>query len=202
VDLRGTPKTGPAPLPVDVLRCFLLDLGVPVSQLPSDLDLAANAAFYRSRLAGRRVLVLLDAARDAEQARALLPGSPGCLVMVTSRSRLPGLVARTAAQPMAVGSLSNAEARDMLAHRLGRDRVDAAPDAVDEIIARCLRSPGALAAAAATAATRPGRPLDGLAFELGQRRNRAGPHRGPSPQLGLPAVRATRPAFRPVGCAG
>src|SRR5262245_26715543 len=91
VNLRGH-ASGPPMRPIDALSRFLHALGVPPEQIPSDVDEAG--ALYRSRLAGKRVLVLLDNATDADQVRLLLPGSPGCLALVTSRERLTGLVAR------------------------------------------------------------------------------------------------------------
>ena len=98
-------------------------------------------AFYRSLLADRRVLVLLDNARDTDQIRPLLPGSSGCLVIVTSRDRLTPLIAAEGAYPLALDPLPRDEARELLARRLGADRVAAEPAAVDEIITRCARLP-------------------------------------------------------------
>ena len=110
--------------------------------------------------------MVLDNARDAEQVRPLLPGSAGCLVVVTSRNQLTGLVAADGAHPLSLALLTVDEARDLLARRLGADRVAAEPDAVDEIIARCARLPLALAIVAARAATHPEFPLAALADEL------------------------------------
>jgi Flp pilus assembly protein TadD len=116
-------------------------------------------------LDGRRMLVLLDNARDADQVRPLLPGSPTCLVVVTSRSRLTGLVAAGAARPLTLNLLPADEARDLLAHRLGSARMAADPDAADAIIARCAGLPLALAIIAALAATS-SLPLATIAAEL------------------------------------
>jgi tetratricopeptide (TPR) repeat protein len=129
-------------------------------------DVAARTALYRSLLAGRRVLIVLDNAHDAGQVRPLLPGSAGCLVIVTSRSQLAGLVAEVGARPLTLDLLPAPEARDLLARRLGTDRVAAEPGAVDEIVARCARLPLALAIAAARAAIQPGFSLAALADEL------------------------------------
>ncbi|WP_328349723.1 tetratricopeptide repeat protein [Streptomyces sp. NBC_00445] len=164
VNLRGFDPSGAAVTPDQAVRGFLDALGVPAQQVP--LDLQARVGLYRSLLAGRRVLVVLDNARDADQVRPLLPGSPGCLAVVTSRNRLTGLVAAEGAHPLALDLLSPAEARDLLARRLGAHRVAAEPDAVQEIVTRCARLPLALAIVAARAATHSGFPLSAVADEL------------------------------------
>ncbi|GAB2992464.1 BTAD domain-containing putative transcriptional regulator [Streptomyces pseudoechinosporeus] len=164
VNLRGFDPSGTAVTPDQAVRGFLDALGVSAQQVP--VDLQARVGLYRSLLAGRRVLVVLDNARDADQVRPLLPGSPGCLAVVTSRNRLAGLVAAEGAHPLALGLLSPAEARALLAHRLGEHRVAAEPDAVQEIITRCARLPLALAITTARAATHPGFPLSAVAEEL------------------------------------
>ncbi|MFD3377584.1 BTAD domain-containing putative transcriptional regulator [Streptomyces sp. NPDC058697] len=164
VNLRGFDPWGAAVTPDQAVRGFLDALGVPARQVP--VDLQARVGLYRSLLAGQRVLVVLDNARDADQVRPLLPGSPGCLALVTSRNRLAGLVATEGAHPLALDLLSPAEARDLLARRLGEERVAAEPDAAQEIITRCARLPLALAIATARAATHPGFPLSAVAEEL------------------------------------
>ncbi|WP_210582087.1 tetratricopeptide repeat protein [Streptomyces sp. GESEQ-4] len=164
VNLRGFDPSGAAVTPDQAVRSFLDGLGVPAPQVP--VDLQARVGLYRSLLAGRRVLVVLDNARDADQVRPLLPGSPGCLAVVTSRNRLAGLVAAEGAHPLSLDLLSPAEARDLLAHRLGEDRLAAEPDAVQEIITRCARLPLALAITTARAATNPDSPLSAVAEEL------------------------------------
>jgi DNA-binding SARP family transcriptional activator/tetratricopeptide (TPR) repeat protein len=143
---------------------LLETLGVPPSRIPADLD--ARTALYRSMLAGRRVLVLIDDARDAEHALPLLPGAPGCMVIVTSRNQLLSLVARCGAHPITLGLPTAAEARDLLAHHLGPDRVANEPGAVEEIIARCGRLPLALAIVAARATTTPDLSLTDIVAEL------------------------------------
>ncbi|MGI5240972.1 BTAD domain-containing putative transcriptional regulator [Dactylosporangium sp. CA-139066] len=150
--------------PADALRGFLGALGVAADALPAGTD--ALATLYRSTVAGRRLLVILDNARDAEQVRPLLPGAPGCLVLVTARRQLTPLVAAEGAHALALDLLSAGEARDLLARRLGAERVAAEPGAADEIIARCARLPLALAIAAAHAAIRPGAPLSTQAAQL------------------------------------
>jgi DNA-binding SARP family transcriptional activator len=165
VNLRGFDPAGP-PLGADAaIRRFLDAFGVPAGRIPTDLD--AQAALYRSTLAGRRVLVVLDNAADAEQVRPLLPGSPTTVVLVTSRNQLAGLVAGAGARPVALGLLSDPEARDLLGHHLGADRLADDAAAVDEIIDRCARLPLALAIAAARAAAHPEFPLGAVAAELG-----------------------------------
>jgi DNA-binding SARP family transcriptional activator/tetratricopeptide (TPR) repeat protein len=164
VNLRGFESGGSVMAPGEALRSFLDALGVPAEDQPTGLE--ARAALYRSLLSGRRVLVLLDNARDATQVRPLLPGSPGCAVLVTSRSQLPGLVAAEGAHPLTVHLLSGEDARELLARRVGHGRVAAEPAAVNEIIERCARLPLALTIVAARAATNPGFPLAALAAEL------------------------------------
>ncbi|MEU7586851.1 BTAD domain-containing putative transcriptional regulator [Micromonospora sp. NPDC049230] len=164
VNLRGFDAGGAVLDPADAIRGFLDALGVPVERVPAGLP--AQAALYRSVLTGRRTLVLLDNARDAEQVRPLLPGSAGCLAVVTSRNQLTSLVAGEGAHPLALDLLPAGEARDLLARRLGSDRVANEPTAVNQIIASCARLPLALAVATSRAATRPGFPLAALAGEL------------------------------------
>ncbi|MDG4786026.1 tetratricopeptide repeat protein [Micromonospora sp. WMMD1102] len=152
VNLRGFGPTEPAMEPGEAIRRFLDALGVPLRRIPPEPD--ALATVYRSELAGRRLLILLDNARDGAQVRPLLPGAAGCLVLVTSRDPLTGLVAAEGAQPVTVDLLSRDEAGQLLARRLGSARIAAEPHAVDEIITRCARLPLPLAIVAAHAATR------------------------------------------------
>jgi DNA-binding SARP family transcriptional activator/tetratricopeptide (TPR) repeat protein len=170
VNLRGFDVEGATVTPAEAIRGFLDALDVPPQRIP--VDLQSQIRLYRSLLAGKRVLVVLDNARDAEQVRPLLPGAPGCVVLVTSRDQLTSLVAAEGAHPLKVNLLSTAEARELLARRLGPDRVAAEPRVVDEIIVRCDRLPLALAVAAARAATAPGLPLAALAAELRDIRKR------------------------------
>jgi DNA-binding SARP family transcriptional activator len=164
VNLRGFGPAGSAMAPGEALRGFLDAFAVPPERVP--LTLEAQASLYRSLLAGRRVLVVLDNARTPEQVRLLLPGDQGCLVVVTSRNQLPGLVAAEGARPVRLDLLSEAEARDLLARRLGRDRVAGEPEAVASIVAMCARLPLALAIVSARAATHPRFALSVLAQEL------------------------------------
>ncbi|MER7842504.1 tetratricopeptide repeat protein [Kitasatospora sp. NPDC096077] len=163
-DLRGF---DPARAPVaaaDVARAFLDALGVPALRVPADPD--GQLALLRSRLAGTRTLIVLDNVREAEQVRPLLPGSDSCLVLVTSRNRLPALIALDGAVPLPLDVLSPAEARELFARRLGADLVAAQQDAADELIELCARLPLALNIAAARAADRPCTPLAVWAAEL------------------------------------
>jgi tetratricopeptide (TPR) repeat protein len=163
VNLRGFDPGGQVMAPAEAVRGFLDALDVPAERIPPSLD--AQAGLYRSLLAGRRVLVVLDNARDAEQVRPLLPGTPTALVVVTSRNQLSGLVAVDGAHPLMLDLLTEAEARELLARRLGPDRLAAEPDAVAQIIGCCARLPLALTIAAARA-EQSGFPLATLAAEL------------------------------------
>ncbi|OLE29366.1 MAG: hypothetical protein AUG44_04465 [Actinobacteria bacterium 13_1_20CM_3_71_11] len=167
VNLRGFDPTGAALPPADALRLLLDALEVPARRIPAGVD--ARTGLYRSLLAGKRMLVLLDNARDAEQVRPLLPGAPGCLTVVTSRDELTSLVATEGAHPLALDLLTADEAHQLLARRLGPDRLAAEPDAVGVIVTACAGLPLALAVVAARAATRPALPLATLAAELRDR---------------------------------
>src|SRR6266700_2406140 len=166
VDLRGFDPAGHALDPGQALRGFFEALAVPPERIPQALD--DQVALYRSLLAGQRVLVLLDNARDAAQARPLLPGAPGCLAIVTSRNHLTGLIAGQGAHLLGLDLLTPEGARELLARRVGAGRAGREPEAVDEIIAGCARLPLALTIAAARAATSPGFPLAVFAAELGE----------------------------------
>ncbi|MBP5860423.1 BTAD domain-containing putative transcriptional regulator [Streptomyces scabiei] len=168
VGLRGFGPEG-APLdPAAALRALLTALGVPAARMPDRTD--SLAGLYRSLLAGRRLLLVLDDAADTEQVRPLLPASPGCLTLVTSRHGLAGLIA-SGTHPLRLDLPPAADARAMLAAHTGPARPAAEPGAADEIVTRCGRLPLALTLAAARAAARPDIPLTALADEL--RRTRA-----------------------------
>jgi tetratricopeptide (TPR) repeat protein/transcriptional regulator with XRE-family HTH domain len=163
VNLRGFDPTGSPMAPAEAIRGFLDALGVATERIPAGLD--AQTALYRSLLADKRVLVVLDNARDVDQVRPLLPGTAPAMVVVTSRNNLTPLIANEGAYPLLLDVLSMQEARDLLSRRLG-ERVAAEPAAVDLIIAACARLPLALAVVAAHATTRPHFPLAVLAEEL------------------------------------
>jgi DNA-binding SARP family transcriptional activator/Tfp pilus assembly protein PilF len=170
VNLRGFgPSADPLP-PAEALREFLDALHVPAAQIPADLE--GRRALYRSLLAGKRVLILLDNARDPAQVRPLLPAAPGALVLITSRSELTGLAAADGARPLSLDVLTDTEAHQLIAERIGAARVAAEPAAADELIRLCARLPLALAIAAARAAAQPAFPLAALAAELGDARGR------------------------------
>ncbi|MBB5954323.1 tetratricopeptide (TPR) repeat protein/transcriptional regulator with XRE-family HTH domain [Saccharothrix tamanrassetensis] len=163
-NLRGFDAGGSVVEPAEALRGFLDALGAAPQRIPTGLD--AQVGLYRSLVAGRRLLVVLDNARDADQVRPLLPGTAGCLVLVTSRNQLTSLVAGNSAHPLTLDLLSAAEAEQLLAARLGRERTAAEPAEVAEIVARCAGLPLALAVVAARAAARPAFPLRAVAAEL------------------------------------
>jgi DNA-binding SARP family transcriptional activator len=172
INLRGF---GPVaePKPPSAAVCELLvALGVDAAQIPAEPD--AQEALYRSRLAGRSILVLLDNARDAAQVRPLLPGSPTCAVVVTSRNPLGGLVVAAGATPVALGALSREEANELLVRRIGAARVAAEPDAADGLVRECARLPLALALAAARISQSATLSLGDVAAELERRRGGLG----------------------------
>lgn len=164
VDLKGFSPAG-APLdPAAALHGFLEALGTPADRIPADGP--GRVGLYRSLMSRRRMLVVLDNARDAEQVKPLLPGSPGVMVVITSRNGLAGLVAAEGAHLLRLDVLDRAVARELLAARLGSERIAAESDAVEEIITRCAGLPLAVAVVAARAAAGPGFPLALLAEEL------------------------------------
>ncbi|WP_267717177.1 AfsR/SARP family transcriptional regulator [Streptomyces sp. CoH17] len=164
VNLRGFDSAESPLTPNEAICTFLDALGVAPHRVPTRLD--GQTALFRSMLARRRMLLLLDNARDTEQVRPLLPGSAGCLVIVTSRNQLTGLITGEGAQPMTLNPMTPTEARSFLTRRIGAARLAAEPQATDEIIMRCARLPLALAIVAARAATRSGFPLKDVVKEL------------------------------------
>jgi transcriptional regulator with XRE-family HTH domain len=170
VNLRGFDPSGTPVTPAEAIHGFLGALHVPAGRLPESLD--AQAGLFRSLLAGRRMLIVLDNARDAAQIRPLLPGSDACCVIVTSRSQLTSLVAEQGAHPLTLDVLTEAEARELLSRRLGPERIAGESEAVDELIGRCARLPLALAIVAARAAVGPCHPLTALVEELRDTRSR------------------------------
>jgi DNA-binding SARP family transcriptional activator len=154
--------------PAEALRFILDALGVPPQRIPADAE--GRAALYRSLADGKRLLIVLDNAGGAAQVRPLLPGSPECLVVVTSRNEMSGLVAAEGAKPVSLDVLSDDEAYEMLNRRLGHERVQADQEAATQIIEACARLPLALGIAVGRAAGRPKRSLAEVATELREAR--------------------------------
>jgi DNA-binding SARP family transcriptional activator len=162
-DLRGFGPGDPVMTPAEALRGFLWSLGVEPQAIPAEPD--AQADLYRSILAERRMLVLLDNCPDWPQLRHLLPGTGASLVIATGRRRFTGGVGLAGARPLHLEPLADAEARDLLTRWLG-EAATAEPAAVDEVVARCAGLPLALALVAARSVGRPGLGLPALAGEL------------------------------------
>jgi DNA-binding SARP family transcriptional activator len=169
LDLHGFEPEGKPTSPRDALGNLLTGLGVVPAQMPGDLD--ARAGLYRSLLAERRVLIVLDNAHTTDQVIPLLPSGPGSVAVVTSRHRLTGLALR-GAHPLTVGLPSFQDARESLRARVGDRRADAEPDAVDDIIAHCARLPLALAVVGARAHSNPTFSLAAIADDLHTARGR------------------------------
>jgi hypothetical protein len=168
VDLRGFAPTDPIDAG-DALGRFLHALGVEPARMPAGTD--ERAAQYRTMLAGRRMLVVLDNALSAEQIRPLLPGSPLCMVVVTSRDSLPGLVAMEGATRIDLDVLAPPEAVDLLGLLLGQ-RVEAAPEDAHALARQCAWLPLALRVVAELAAARPDASLADLVADLRAQRVR------------------------------
>jgi DNA-binding SARP family transcriptional activator/Tfp pilus assembly protein PilF len=168
VNLRGYDPDQPVAA-ADALAGFLRALGMPGEQIPADTQ--ERAAAYRSLLAGQRVLVVLDNAREADQVRPLLPGGSSCAVVVTSRDAQAALVARDGAARLELDLLQPGDAADLLCELIG-DRSAADPDATAVLAACCCRLPLALRVAAEIANARPGTPLADLAGELAVQQDR------------------------------
>jgi len=164
VNLRGFDPSGTPVTPAEAIRGFLDALGVAAERVPPSQE--AQAGLYRSLLADRQMLIVLDNARDEQQVRPLLPASLGSLVLVTSRNQVAGLAAADGARLLSLDILTHDDARQLLAARIGRTRAAAEPDAISEIADLCACLPLALAVAAARAAARPRLPLAALAAEL------------------------------------
>jgi len=150
VNLRGFDPAGMIVTPREALAGFLEALGVSAAGLPDDVE--ARTGRFRSLVAGRRLLIVLDNATDSEQLEPLLPSAPGCAALVTSRTQLSGLITRYGARPVPLRPMPPDQARQALAGRLGAERVEADPVATDRIIKACAGLPLALAVVAARAA--------------------------------------------------
>jgi DNA-binding SARP family transcriptional activator len=155
-DLRGHAPAAPAE-PAETLAKFVRSLGVPEERIPADLDELTN--LYRSLLAGKRMLVVLDDADTAQQVRPLLPGASGCRVLVTSRTTLYGLAALNDARRLALDVLADTEAKTLVAHIIGDGRVRAEPEAASELVRLCAHLPLALRITAVNLASNPARSI-------------------------------------------
>ncbi|SNT56289.1 Tetratricopeptide repeat-containing protein [Actinacidiphila glaucinigra] len=163
VNLRGH-SMDPALTATQALSLLLQSLGVPPERIPVDPEL--QAGMYRSLLAGRRMLVLLDNAVDVAQARPLLPSSPGCHVVITSRDALTGLVAREGARRCILDVLEPQEATVLLRNLIGAERADAEEDSVAELGRLCVHLPLALRIVGANLANHPSRDIAHYVSEL------------------------------------
>lgn len=163
VNLRGYDPEPPLP-PAAALERFLRSLGAPAAAIPGEME--ERSQLYRSLLAARRVLIVLDNAATAGQVRPLLPGEAGCLVVVTSRSRLSGLAARDGAQRITLGLLSEQEAVDLITEVTASYRTGDEPGHIAQLGRLCACLPLALRIAAERAAARPLMPLPELITQL------------------------------------
>jgi DNA-binding SARP family transcriptional activator len=153
VHLRGQ-SSGQPLAPADVLPRLLRALGVPSKQVPVDED--EQISLYRSQLASKRVLIVLDNAMTPDQVRPLLPGEPGCAVLITSRNALRGLIVLQGASPVSLDVLPANDSRALLANMLGERAVRDEPEAIAELATLCAHLPLALRIAAGTLARRRG----------------------------------------------
>lgn len=167
VDLRGFDTAG-APVPASAaLHGFLEALRVAPGEIPADLP--GRTALYRSLVAGRRMLILLDNAHSTAQVEPLLPGSASCMVLITGRRQLTGLVTAFGAQPVTLQALPSTEGLELLVHHLGGRRAAREPEAASALVTHCAGLPLATSIVAARARVQPDLPLAVLADELGDR---------------------------------
>ncbi|MBO3733040.1 AfsR/SARP family transcriptional regulator [Glycomyces niveus] len=185
LNLRGFDPVGQPVSPREALRHFLEALHTAPAQMPSDLE--GQAALYRSLLSDKRILVLLDNARDLDQVRPLLPGTAASLTLVTSRNSLSGLVAH-GARSIALAGLDDQDAGRFLQRRIPDGRPAAEPEAAARIIEACDGLPLALAIVAARATTRPDFSLTALAAALHRTDERLDALADPDPRVDLRTV--------------
>ncbi|MFE0764813.1 ATP-binding protein [Streptomyces smyrnaeus] len=164
VNLRGFDPSDQPVAPHEAVRGFLDALIADQKEIPAEPS--SQLALFRSLVAQRRMLIVLDNARDSDQVAPLIPGSPTCTVLVTSRDQMAGLSATHGAHMLPVNTLSEAEARTLLSRRLGEERLAAEPAAVTELIAWCAGLPLALSIVASHARLEPRTPLADFAAEL------------------------------------
>jgi DNA-binding SARP family transcriptional activator len=160
------PNAPPVP-PGDILARFLRDLGVDPGRIPAGEE--ERAAQYRSLLTDRRVLIVLDDARDAAQVRPLLPGSGSCAVLVTTRNRMPDLAG---SRFIDLDVLDSAEGLELFASIIGRSRAESEPEATDDVLTACAGLPLAIRIAGARLAARGGWTVRNLARRLSDERRR------------------------------
>lgn len=164
LNLRGFDASAAMLAPADALIGCLVSLGIRPERVPPALDEMTN--LYRTMLSGKRMLLLLDNARNTDQVRPLLPATAGCVAVVTSRDQLTALVAGAGARLLNLQRPDVEQARAILSGYLGSERIQSQPKETSEVIACCARLPLALVVAAAWAAARPGFPLAALVSEL------------------------------------
>jgi tetratricopeptide (TPR) repeat protein/transcriptional regulator with XRE-family HTH domain len=186
VNLRGFDPSGQPLAPAAVLRGFLQALGAEPGAIPSEPE--AQVGLYRSLLAGRRMLILLDNARDTAQLASLLPGDSTCTVLITSRRDLTGLIATHGAHPVNLDVLPRHEARELLARHLGRARLESEPEATGRLLDCCGGMPLALGIVTARAAAHSRLALSELAGELHDQAHRLDALDAGEPQADLRAV--------------
>jgi transcriptional regulator with XRE-family HTH domain/tetratricopeptide (TPR) repeat protein len=186
VDLRGFSPAGPPVAPGTAVRGFLDAFGVDPGRIPADLD--ARAALYRSLVADKRMLIVLDNAADAAQVVPLLPGSPTCTVIVTSRQHLTSLITRHGAHHLKLRVLTEDDARHLLVARIGADRAMAESAAAEELLACCGGFALALDIVAARAKMNGHTTLAEAAAELRDDTTRLGALDDEDPAASLPAV--------------
>jgi DNA-binding SARP family transcriptional activator/tetratricopeptide (TPR) repeat protein len=186
LNLRGFEPGRPTMEPGEAVQALLGSLLPDGQRLPVGQQAQEN--LYRSLLADRRALVILDNAHDSAQVRPLLPGSFSGLTVVTSRDTLVGLIVSEAATPLTLETLEPAEGRELLARRLGPARVAAEPEAVDAVLSISARLPLALAVVAARAVVRPSLPLADMAEELRASTGRLDAFAGADPRTDVRAV--------------
>lgn len=164
VDLRGFSPEGDQLHPTVAVRGFLDALGVEPGRIP--VAPHAQTALFRSLVADKRMLLLLDNAADTAQVTPLLPGTSSCTVLVTSRNRLPGLITGHGAEHVALDVLDDTAAHNLLAARLGTAQVEAEQEAVNELVRLCGGFPLALSIIAGRVHTYPRASLPAVAAEL------------------------------------
>lgn len=187
VNLRGYDPSGAPLAPEVAVRGFLDALCQSQREIPVD-NTDAQAALYRRKVSDKRMLIVLDNVRGGAQVVPLLPQSSTCMVLITTRDQPTELIVAYGARPLTLDTLSKTEARRLLAKRLGEERIEAEPDAVNELVDYCAGLPLALGIVAAYAATNAGLPLAALASELGDASARLGALGGGDPSANLRTV--------------